>query len=298
MVRHLPPLSALRAFEAAARHGSFRQAALELAVTPAAVSHQIRGLEAHIGLALFERRTRQVALTDAGARLYPVLRDGFDAFAEVLERLTRRRSRARVAISATLAFTARWLVPRVTAFRALHPHIDLQFHATDDVVDLDAAGVDIAIRYGAGPYPGFSVSPLFADRFAPVFNPMLKIEAMADLVQRPLIHFQWRRRHPDNPTWSRWFAQAGLPEPTEPPQLRFSEESHAIQAAVAGQGVALVSLALVRDELSSGHLVRPFGPSIAGFRHHLLTREGESGAATMATAQWLLSEAQIAVPPA
>jgi len=292
MSRRLPPLSALRAFEAAARHGSFKQAAGELAVTPTAISHQIRALEAHVGLVLFERRTRQVVLTDAGARLYPVLRDGFDAFADVIERLTRHRRRAQVTISATIAFTARWLVPRVTAFRALHPDIDLQLQASDEVVNLDAAGVDIAIRYGAGPYPGFSVIPLFSDRFAPVFNPMVKIGSIHDIAHQPLIDFQWRRRHPDNPTWTRWFAEAGLAEPTEPAQLRFSDESHAIQAAVAGQGVALASLALVRDELAAGHLVQPFGPAIAGFRHHLLTREGELDGGVIAVLEWLRREAE------
>lgn len=292
MVRRLPPLSALRTFEAAARHGSFKLAAQELAVTPTAVSHQIRALEEHSGLALFERRTRKVVLTYAGARLYPVLRDGFDAFADVLERLNRRNSRAQVTISATIAFTTKWLVPWVTDFRALHPHMDLQLHASDDVIDLGASGVDIAIRYGTGPYPGFEVVPLFADQFAPVFNPMLQIENLADLALRPRIEFQWRRRHLDNPTWARWFAVAGLPESEEPPLLRFSDESHAIQAAVAGQGIALVSLALVKDDLAAGHLVQPFGPLIAGFRYHLLTREGEDNAATIATARWLFSKAE------
>lgn len=290
MPRRLPPLSALRAFEAAARHGSFKQAAEELAVTPTAISHQIRALEGHAGLALFERRTRKVVLTEAGAQLYPVLRDGFDAFADVMERLTRRRSRAQVTISATVAFTARWLVPRVATFRVRHPRIDLQFQASDDVVDLDKAGVDIAIRYGVGPYPGFDVVPLFADRFAPLFNPMLKVEELSDLVQRPLIDFRWRRQHPDNPTWARWFAAAGLSEPDAPPLLRFSDESHAIQAAVAGQGIVLASLALVKDELAAGQLARADGPSIEGFRHHLLTRKGEGSAAVGAVADWLLSE--------
>jgi LysR family transcriptional regulator, glycine cleavage system transcriptional activator len=292
MYRRLPPLSALRAFEAAARHGSFKRAAEELAVTPTAISHQIRALEEHAGRALFERRTRKVVLTDAGAQLYPVLRDGFDAFAEAMERLTRRRIRAQVTISATIALTARWLVPRVTAFRTKNPQVDLQLHASDEVVDLDTAGADIAIRYGAGPYPGFDVVPLFADCFAPVFNPMLSVETAADLARRPLIDFRWRRRHPENPTWARWFAAAGLPEPEEPPLLGFSDESHAIQAAVAGQGIALVSLALVKDELAAGQLIQPFGPSIAGFRHHILTREGEANAAVKAAALWLLSEAE------
>lgn len=295
MKRRLPPLSALRSFEAAARHGSFKQAAQELGVTPTAISHQIRALEAHTGLALFARHTRSVVLTDAGAQLYPVLKDGFDAFAHGLERLTRRRGRAQVTISATIAFTARWLVPRVTAFRALYPHIDLQLQASDDVVDLSALEVDIAVRYGNGPYPGFDSAQLFADQFAPVVNPMLSIATAADLLRRPRIEFQWRRRHPDNPTWTRWFAAAGLPEPEEPPQLRFSDESHAIQAAVAGQGIALASSVLVKDDLVAGHLVQPFGPVISGFGYHLLKREGESAAATIATAQWLLSEAEASI---
>lgn len=297
MIRRLPPLSALRAFEAAARHGSFKRAASELAVTPTAVSHQIRALEEHVGIVLFERRTRQVVLTDAGARLYPVLRDGFDAFAQGIERLTRRRRRTQVTISATIAFTARWLVPRLAAFRALHPDIDLQFQASDDVINLNSEGIDIAIRYGTGTYPDFSVTPLFADCFAPVFNPMLKVESVADFSKWPLIDFQWRRRHSDNPTWSRWFAEAGWTEPTEPAQLRFSDESHAIQAAVAGQGIALASLALVKDELVAGQLVQPFGPLIAGFRHHVLTRPDESAPEIGATVQWLQAEAAVALFP-
>jgi LysR family glycine cleavage system transcriptional activator len=297
MVRRLPSLSSLRAFEAAARHGSFKRAASELAVTPTAVSHQIRALEAHVGFSLFERRTRQVILTEPGAKLYPVLRDGFDAFAETIERLTGRRSRAQVTISATIAFTACWLVPRVAAFRALHPDIDLQLQASDEVVNMEEAGVDIAIRYGSGPYPGFAVTPLFADRFAPVFNPMLKLAGVEDLSRWPLIDFQWKRRSPDNPTWSRWFAEAGLDEPAEPAQLRFSDESHAIQAAVAGQGIALASLALVQDDLAAGHLIQPFGPAISGFRHHLLRRETQAGPAVTAVAQWLQSEAEVTARP-
>lgn len=292
MIRRLPPLSALRAFEAAARHSSFKQAAHELAVTPTAISHQVRALEEYTGLALFERRTRKVVLTDAGIQLYPVLRDGFDGFAEVLERLTRRRSRAQVTISATLAFTARWLIPRVSSFRALQPDVDLQLQASDDIVDLDTSGVDIAIRYGDGPYPGFDATPLLADSFAPVFNPMLGSAVPDDLLRWPLIEFQWRRRLTNTPTWSRWFAAAGLAEPEEPPLLRLSDESHAIQAAVAGQGVALVSLPLVKSELAAGQLVAPFALTIPGFRHHLLRRNGEMDAAITAVTNWLVSEAE------
>jgi len=298
MSRRLPPLSALRAFEAAARHGSFKNAAVELAVTPTAVSHQVRSLEDHVALRLFERRTRQVVLTDAGAQLYPVLRDGFDAFADAIARLTRPGAREQVTISATVAFTTRWLIPRVARFRERHPDIDLQLRASDDVVEIDTGGVDIAIRYGEGPYPGQTVTPLFADSFAPAFNPLLRIAGPEDLAARPLIDFEWRRRHAGNPTWSRWFEAAGLDAPQTPAALRFSEESHAIQAAVAGQGVALISLALVEEELAAGQLVQPFGPRLAGYRHHVLTTTGLSAAGATVVA-WLREEADdhmLAIP--
>jgi LysR family transcriptional regulator, glycine cleavage system transcriptional activator len=296
MRRRLPPLSALRAFEAAARHRSFKDAAKELAVTPTAISHQVRSLEDYAGTSLFERRTRQVVLTDAGEQLLPVLRDGFDSFAAAIERLTRPRRRTAVTISATVAFTARWLVPRVTGFQALHPRVDLRIHASDEILDLDAAGVDIAIRYGEGRYPGLAVVPLFADRFAPVFHPTLAIDGPAALATAPLIAFEWRRRHPRNPTWARWFAAAGLAAPADPSLLTFSDESHAIQAAVAAQGVALASLPLVADELAAGRLVQPFGPVIESFRHHLVTASEHPSPDVVAVLDWLRQEAESVDP--
>uniref|UniRef100_UPI0037D9F491 transcriptional regulator GcvA n=1 Tax=Tardiphaga sp. TaxID=1926292 RepID=UPI0037D9F491 len=271
-MRRLPPLSALRAFEAAARHGSFKRAASELAVTPTAISHQIRSLEEHVGLPVFERQVRKVVLTEAGAQLYPVLRDGFDAFESVLDRLMLKTKRPQVTISATTAFTAKWLVPRVSGFQTQHPDIDLQLHASDSAVDLTENGIDLAIRYGRGPYPGLAAEVMFADNFAPVVNPRLGVVTQQDLSKTPLIHFQWRRVDPLNPTWESWFAASGLPWSPSHPQLRFSDESHAIQAAVAGQGIALLSLALLRDELAAGQLVQPFGPIIPGHTYHLVRR--------------------------
>lgn len=288
MHRRVLPLSALRAFEAAARLGSFKAAAAELAVTPTAVSHQIRALESQTGLALFDRQVRKVSLTDAGSQLYPVLRDGFDAFEATLARLTTQRSRAQVTISATNAFTVKWLVPRMADFRRQHPGIDLQLQASDDAVDLRSTGVDIAIRYGRGPYPGLVVEPLFTDRFAPVANPRLGVQSPDDLARMPLIRFDWKRPHPDNPTWERWFAVAGLPCPGSASELRFSDEGHAIQAAVAGHGIALVSLALIADELAAGHLNQPFGPVIEGHTYHVARHAGRTPtSAAVAVADWL-----------
>jgi LysR family glycine cleavage system transcriptional activator len=291
-MRRLPPLSALRAFEAAARHGSFKLAANELAVTPTAISHQIRFLEEYTGLGLFERQVRKVVLTDAGAALYPVLRDGFNAFEAVLQGLAAHKARRQVRISATNAFMARWLAPRVADFRRLHPDIDLELHASDQAVELGGELADLAIRYGRGPYPGMVSEPLFADRFAPVASPALAVSGPADLAAFPLIDFKWSRQHPLNPTWKNWFAAAGLAWPAPRGQLRFSDEGHAIQAALAGQGVALLSLELVADELAAGRLVQPFGPAIPGHTYHLVRSAGHAPAPHVEAAQaWLRSQA-------
>lgn len=292
MQRRSLPLSGLRVFEAAARLGSFKAAAKELAVTPTAVSHQIRALEAQTGLLLFDRHVRRVSLTDAGTQLYPVLRDGFDAFEATLARLTHQRTRTQVTISATNAFTVKWLVPRMADFRSRHPGIDLQLQASDDVVDLRSTAVDIAIRYGRGPYPGLVTQPLFTDRFAPVANPRLGVESPDDLARVPLIRFDWKRPQPENPTWDRWFKVAQRPQPRQASQLRFSDEGHAIQAAVAGHGVALVSLALISEELEAGHLVQPFGPEIDGHTYHLAMYAGRPPSTSVqAVAHWLSTQA-------
>jgi len=290
-MRRLPPLSSLRAFEAAARHCSFKHAASELAVTPTAISHQIRFLEEYTGLTLFDRQVRKVVLTEAGARLYPVLRDGFNAFEAVLGRLAGGAAQREVTISATSAFTAKWLAPRVAGFSERHPGIDLLLHASDATVDVAGAAVDIAIRYGRGPYPGVEAEAMFSDRFAPVASPALGSLTPADLDRIPLIEFRWLHQHPLNPTWELWHAAAGLPCKRNPGQLRFSDEGHAIQAALAGQGIALLSLALVADDLAAGRLVQPFGPDVAGHTYHLATSAGRAHEAhVQAALDWLRDE--------
>ncbi len=289
-MRRLPPLSALRAFEAAARHGSFKLAASELAVTPTAVSHQIRALEDLTGHALFERQVRKVVLTDAGARLYPVLRDGFNAFETALAGLGAPPARPHVTISATNAFMARWLAPRAARFGRLHPDIDLELHASDDAVALDSGQADLAIRYGRGPYAGMVAQPLFSDHFAPLASAAL---AGAAPGAAPLIGFKWARRSSLNPTWENWYAAAGLPWDAGAVQLRFSDEGHAIEAALSGQGIALLSLTLVAHELEVGRLVRLAGPAIPGHTFHLVRSAGHAPAPHVEAAlEWLRAEAQ------
>lgn len=291
-MRRLPPLSALRAFEAAARYCSFKRAASELAVTPTAISHQIRSLEEYTGLRLFVRQVRHVKLTEAGALLHPVLQEGFDAFEAVFERLARARRREMVAVSATNAFTAKWLIPRVASFHALHSDIDLQLHASDEVVDLADHTFDIALRYGRGPYPGLNTEVMFTDEYAPVANPILGVNSVEALQSIPLIHFEWKRDAPNNPTWENWLSKAGLQLDLSRGHLRYSNEGHAIQAAVAGQGIALLSLALVAEEIAAGHLIQPFGPAISGHTYHLAMRaDQQPRAATRIVANWLRSVA-------
>jgi LysR family transcriptional regulator, glycine cleavage system transcriptional activator len=289
-VRRLPALSSLRAFEAAARHGSFKKAAAELAVTPTAISHQMRALEDYLGNPLFERGTRQVSLTPEAQRLFIVLRNGLDDFASALAAFRRDTKRASVTITATMAFTAKWLVPRVSRFQAAHPDIDLRLHASDEAVDLAANDINFAIRYGRGIHPGLRAEPLFTDHFAPVANPSVRLTRPADLARLPLIHFEWKKPDSANPTWALWFEKAHLSiEPLS--HLRFTDESHAIQAAVAGQGVALLSLALVRDELAAGQLAQPFGPTLAGMAYHLVEPAGATRtAAVQAAMEWIMRE--------
>jgi LysR family glycine cleavage system transcriptional activator len=291
-MRKLPPFAALRAFEAAARLASFKLAAAELSVTPTAISHQIRLLESWLDVRLFERRTRQIVATPAALQLYPVLNDGFDAFARALDALKARRTRSMLTLSATTAFTARWLLPRLGSLRKAQPGLDLRLHASDDPVRLDAQGIDAAIRYGHGPYPGLTCEMLMADQFAPVCSPALRLRRPQDLRRWPLLHFEWRRRRVDTPTWARWFERAGISDADVDGGIVFTDESHAIQAALAGQGVALLSLVLVAPDLQSGALVQPFGPLLEGYRYHLVQAPDSPRRAELAAlAAWLRAEA-------
>ncbi len=292
--RNLPPLASLRAFEAAARHESFRLAAEELAVTPTAISHQIRQLEERLGLPLFTRRARGVALTDAGQRLFPTLSDGFDAFERAIrEILPRRKGRTAITLSATTLFTARRILPALAHFQAAFPEYDLRLHASDEPVDLAAGVADVAVRYGRAPFAGLVATPLFADRFGPLCSPRLGVTSPEDLQGATLLHVEWRRAG-KAPSWPRWaqLAQAegvSLAARAFDQGPRFSADDHALQAAAAGDGIVLSSLALARPAMDAGLLIHPFGPVMEGEEYHLLTLpERAHDPALMAVRQWLL----------
>jgi LysR family transcriptional regulator, glycine cleavage system transcriptional activator len=274
----LPPLGSLRAFEVAARRLSFRDAALELGVTPTAISHQIRVLEEICGRPLFRRRPRPLALTDAGARLFPAIRDGFELFASAVA--AAKSERVRLRVTTTNAFAGRWLVPRLPKWRVAHEGIALEIIGTDAVLDLRAGDADLAVRYARGsPGPRLLSAEIFRDCFYPVCAPSLlaklghPIGRPDDLRRLPLIHFDWPSDDREAPTWARWFAQADGPRaprsngyPIELPcELSFREELHAIEAVLAGQGIAICSDILVGDELAAGVVVKAYEMSLPGY---------------------------------
>lgn len=269
MVLRLPSLVSLRALEAAARLRSFKKAAEELAVTATAISHRIRDLEQHLGRPLFLRRARAVELTPDGQALFVAVSAGFQGVAEAIDHIRRPR-RASVTVSATPAFAYKWLVPKLAGFQAAHPDIDLFVHASNAPADLNAGVADLAIRYGPGEGPGVAATVLTQDVFAPVASPALLRTLAADASLWPLIRFDWHRPLPVDLTWDAWARAAGLAPASLAAGVRYSEESHAIQAAVSGQGVGLLSLALVQEELRLGWLAPAPGPRLKGMAYHLL----------------------------
>lgn len=280
-MRKLPPLGSLRAFEAAARRMSFRGAATELGVTPTAISHQIRLLEDMCGQPLFRRRPRPLALTGAGERLFPVLRNGFDAFATTIASVSADVGQRPLRVTSPNAFASRWLVPRLPRWRETHPKIPLEIIGTDVVLDLRAGSADVAIRYARRMPADLAAQEIFRDTFFPVCSPDLlaksarRIERAADLLHFPLIHFDWMNRDREAPNWSRWLATArsidpGIPDTNKAWDLSFREELHAIDAIQAGQGIAICSDVVVGRELKSGALVKAHDLSLPGYGFYLV----------------------------
>jgi LysR family glycine cleavage system transcriptional activator len=266
MARRLPPLNALRAFEAAARHLSFTRAAEELFVTQAAVSHQIKALEAALDVQLFRRFNRRLMLTDAGQAYLPPLREALDGIAAATERLRAAEHTGPLKISVLSSFGAKWLLPRLFGFRERHPEIDVLVSASDKLVDFAHDDVDIGIRYGQGRYPGLRVDLLMRDEIFPVCSPRLlegahPLRRPADLEHHTLLHDQVAGTQED-PDWRIWLETAGVEGVDAGRGPGFSHASWVIEAAITGQGVALGRRSLAGDDIAAGHLVQPFGPSI------------------------------------
>jgi LysR family transcriptional regulator, glycine cleavage system transcriptional activator len=296
-MRRLPPLIGLRAFEAAARHLSFKLAAEELGVTPTAVSHQVRLLEQYCGQRLFRRRPRPLTLTSSGEQLFPTLREGFDQFSEALAALSGTKLSPHLRITTTSAFAARWLLPKLPLWRQSNPDISLDIVSTYDVLDLKAGEADVAIRYTRTPPIDGVSAELLRDTFHVVGSPSLVGKGAAllkpiELMRHPLIETGWPPHDSEAPTWQRWEREATaaygkVPRLADSVSLRFEDEIHAIEAVIAGQGLAICSDVLVSSELANGKLLRLSEVTLPGYGFYVVYRPKHPKAAMIsAFVEW------------
>lgn len=257
MSRRLPPLNALRVFDAAARYLSFTKAAEELFVTQAAVSHQIKSLEDFLGLKLFRRRNRSLLLTEEGQSYYQDIKEIFSALNEATRKLQARSAKGALTVSLLPSFAIQWLVPKLASFNSAYPGIDVRIQAVDNHEAKLADDVDVAIFYGRGNWPGLHSELLYAEYLLPVCSPLLlsgkhPLKSPEDLIYHTLLHDTSRR------DWQAYIRQLGLLQINVHQGPIFSHSSMVIQAAVHGQGIALVNNVMVQSELEAGRLICPF----------------------------------------
>jgi len=280
MIGHFPPLSALRAFEAAARHMSFSQAADELHVTPAAISHQIHALEQDLGVKLFHRMNRSIELTVSARVLLPGLSEAFAGIQSSVRRLRAHNDTGTLTVTASPSFAAKWLVLRLHRFQEQCFEVDVRISATDNVVDLTKGDFDIAIRYGAGHYPGLEVELLLKNEVFPACSPQLLAKSPAlstpdDLPLHDLIHDQAIERDPLVPTWPMWLKAAGVKNIPAATGLSFNNMHLALDAAIAGHGVVLAQSTIAAADLAAGRLVRLFSLALPDqFAYYIVTAPG------------------------
>lgn len=294
MASQLPPLTALRAFDAAARHMSFAKAADELNVTPAALSFQIKSLEEHLGAPLFKRLNRAVELTDAGRALAPDAKAAFETLTNGWRAARRTQDHQSLTVTAGPAFTAKWLAPRLFDFAQEHPEIELRFSASLRLVDFARDDVDVAIRFGLGSDPGLYSLPLAEEWVTPVMLPeMVARHGTLEGLREAVLIVDESIGFLEPPTdWQAWFRAMGTNPPDQSSGPRFSQADHAVDAALTGIGVALGRRALVIKDLAEGRLVAPFGKVLAtGARFRFLCPEGaETRPQVAAFREWMLRE--------
>lgn len=294
---HLP-LNGLRVFDAAARHLSFTKAADELAVTPAAVGQHIRALEDLLGVVLFKRLGRNLALTPEAERALPSLRDGFFKFEESVRILQAGQTSRSLTISVPPSFAAKWLVPRIERFMAAYPDMQVRIFAAMQLVDFGQENVDMAVRYGSGAYEDVVVEKLMDEHVFPVCAPAMlagerALRSAQDLIDVPLIHDGSTEGEDGAPSWAMWLKAAGVDHPDPERGIHFNQSSLAIEAAAAGKGVALAKAAIAEADLIAGRLVRPFNDATAvGFGYFMVAPEPQWRQKKVQTfLSWLRSEA-------
>ena len=295
MRRPLPPLNALRAFEATARHLSFTKAAQELHVTPAALSHQIRGLEELLGLKLFHRRARSIELTQQARLIYPGVRSGFEAIREAIDRLGDGRNDRILVVSSAPGLTAKWLVPRLYRFLELHPDIETRISAGISFANFTSDGVDVGIRLSSGVHPELYVEKLSDEWLLPLCSPRLlacekPLRTPRCLARFPLIQVDLPGLVP---TWDDWMRLAGIEGIDTSRGLRLNVADHALDAASEGVGVVLAYKMVAARDIISGRLVAPFGPEVPvpnRAYYFVCARGQEKRAPIKAFRDWLVAE--------
>ncbi|MFT4925695.1 MAG: LysR family glycine cleavage system transcriptional activator [Phenylobacterium sp.] len=293
MSRRLPPLNALKAFEAAARCLSFTKAAEELFVTQAAVSHQIKALEEHLGIKLFMRKNRSLLLTEEGQGYFYDIKDIFSQLLEATEKLLARGAKGAISVSLPPTFAIQWLVPRLNQFSDLHPDIDVRIKAVDQHEYSLTDDVDVAIYYGRGNWPNVNINKLHTEYHIPVCSPMLMNEDkplnnLDDLRHHTLLHDMSRE------AWKDWMKSADLKGINVNHGPIFSHSSMVLQAAVHGQGVALGHSVLSKPEIDSGRLVCPFNQILVSKNaYYVVCRESQAELGKIsAFRDWMLDMVQ------
>lgn len=302
MPQSLPPLTALRAFEVAARLQSFTKAARELHVTPAAVSHQIRGLESYLGVTLFRRTARRLVLTEQGQLAAEHFSAGFDRLLRGVRLLRAGEGGGSITLSTTTAFATRWLVPRLGRFTRRCPGLELRLKAGSQPVDFDREDVDVAVRIGRGAVDGVMAIPMFGEFVAPVASPAFirqrGIRRPADLARVPLLHDDSMRRVGRPPGWEEWFRMAKVTGVDASPGMQFDDGHVVLQAAAAGRGAALGRLAYAIDDLDERRLKIPFAPVIdMDLKYYLLIPQSRAAEPAIAALRaWFEQEAALFTP--
>ncbi len=264
-MRRLPPLNSIRAFEATARHLSFSKAANELNVTPGAVSQQVKVLEDYLNLKLFKRRNRMILLTDEAQICLPLLSEGLDKLSQGIDVIRDQNNDKPLTITAPPALTSYWLLPRLANFQKQFPDIDVRLDASNELADLVNDDIDVAIRFGTGDYSGLEADYLLSQSVIPVCSPDLlqgehQLKTPEDLKNFTLLHAQRDFFITDDThiDWDMWFATVGVKDIDAAHGLHFSQHNFLVDAAIRGQGIALVGDVIVSDELASGQLVKIF----------------------------------------
>lgn len=304
-LRRLPPLNALRSYEAAARHLSFTRAAGELGVTPAAVSHQVKMLEDHIGIALFQRVNRQLVLTEAGEACLPGIRAAFDGLASAIDSISTAGRSGVLTVSVAPSLAGKWLLPRLERFKSVHPDVDVRVSPSIQLVDFASGETDVAIRYGTGRYPGLTSELLISESVVPVCSPRLldgpqPLRSPADVRLHTLLHDDSPDEDASCPPWALWLKAAGVEGVDATRGPRFTQPSLVLEAAILGQGIALAKSTIAAADLAEGRVIKPFELTLPlEFAYYIVYPESKTLMPKVELfIRWLKEEAAATIPSA